>query len=90
MRKLPRKPAGTKTGRRRIAGAVLDVAGAAELLGVSEKVIRARTARMLLPHRRWGGRLIFMKGELEEFFNTLPGRCMREVLEIAEARREKQ
>ena len=81
MRTPPRKKAGIGTGRRRLTGAVLDVAGAAELLGVTEKVIRARAARMLLPHRRWGKRLVFVKRELEDFFLTLPGCSVETAIE---------
>jgi hypothetical protein len=81
VRSPPRKKAGIKTGRRRLTGAVLDVAGAAELLGVTEKVIRARASRMMLPHRRWGKRLVFVKRELEDFFRTLPGCSMETAIE---------
>ncbi|MBZ5499259.1 MAG: helix-turn-helix domain-containing protein [Acidobacteriia bacterium] len=66
---------------------MLDVAGAAELLGVTEKVIRARAARMLLPHRRWGGRLVFVRKEIEEFFQSLPGCSKDAALQNVEARR---
>ena len=83
----PLKQAGIRTGRRQLAGALLDVSGAAELLGVTEKVIRAQAARMLLPHRRWGGRLVFMRKELEEFFVSLPGCSKDTALENVEARR---
>jgi hypothetical protein len=62
----PRKQSGVKTGRRQVAGA-------AEFLGVTEKVIRARAARMLLPHHRRGERLVFVQRELEESFASLPG-----------------
>lgn len=86
MRNPPPKKCGIKIGRRRVTGVVLDVAGAAELLGVTEKVIRSRASRMLLPHRRWGGRLVFVKRELEEFFQSLPG-CLKDaVLENIDAR----
>jgi Helix-turn-helix domain len=64
--------AGQATGRRRLNGEILDVHGVAELLGCSENFVRARAARHLLPHRRWGGRLIFIRKEILEFLSTYP------------------
>ena len=52
---------------------VLNVAGAAHLLGTSEKSIRQRIARRLLPFRKLGGRVIFLRAELESFLAGLPG-----------------
>jgi hypothetical protein len=82
----PRKRAGGATGARRIDGELLDVAGAAALLGVTEKAIRARVERRLLPFRRWGGgprrggRLIFERAALLEFIAGLPGCSVGEAL----------
>jgi hypothetical protein len=88
MRVPPCKLSGFRAGRRRVSGAVLDVAGAAELLGVTEKVIRGRAARMLLPHHRWGGRLVFIRRELEEFFDSLPGCSMESAIENINTRHD--
>ncbi len=60
MRRPPRKRKGQGSGPRRLNGVVLDVPAAAELLGATEKVVRARAARGLLPWRRWGGRILFL------------------------------
>ena len=69
----PTKKPGQATGRRKINGAVLDVAGAAEYLGVTDKQVRARVERGLLPFRRWGGRVVFLKDELMDYFAALDG-----------------
>jgi excisionase family DNA binding protein len=62
-----------RTRRRSFRGELLDVRGAAELLGTSEKTIRARVARQLIPFRRLGSRIVFRRHELETFLDDLPG-----------------
>jgi hypothetical protein len=76
----PKKARGRKTGARRFNGEVVDVDGAAALLGCSAKAVRARVARGLLPHRRVGGRVIFLRAELLLFFERLPGVPLDEAL----------
>jgi excisionase family DNA binding protein len=58
---------------RRLQGETLDIRATAEYLGTSEKTIRARIARGLLPYRRFGGRIIILRSELSNFLNTLEG-----------------
>ncbi|MGH7388850.1 MAG: helix-turn-helix domain-containing protein [Candidatus Rokuibacteriota bacterium] len=79
-RRPPRKRAGLPTGPRRLDGEVLDVAGVAQLLGATEKTVRARVARQLLPHRRWGGRVVFMRAELMTFLSKLEGVSVNQAL----------
>ena len=55
------------------AGAILHVRDVALLLSCSEKSIRARVDRRLLPFRRLGGRVIFQREQLMAFLNGLPG-----------------
>lgn len=81
----PAKRAG-QGGRRRIDGEVLDVAGVAQFLGATEKTIRARVARQLLPHRRWGGRVVFLRADLMNFLGQLEGVSVAEALANASAR----
>ena len=67
---------GNKTDRKRRPpppGEVLDVASTATFLGVTEKAVRARVARRLIPFRKWGGRIVFLRTELLEFLESLPG-----------------
>lgn len=52
---------------------LLTVESAAEFLGVSERWIRLRIARGLLPHRRFAGRIVFLRDELTSFVEGLPG-----------------
>jgi excisionase family DNA binding protein len=52
---------------------LLYVADVARLLSCSEKAIRRRIERGLLPHRRLGGRVIFLRSEIEAFLAMLPG-----------------
>jgi excisionase family DNA binding protein len=54
-------------------GQILHVADVAALLGCSQKSIRARVARQIIPHRRLGSRVIFRRAELEQFLDALPG-----------------
>ena len=69
----PRKAAGRPMGQRTIDGLALDVRHAARFLGGTEKQVRAMVARRLIPHRRLGGRIIFLRPELEQWLASLPG-----------------
>jgi hypothetical protein len=80
MRVPPRKQHGQGTGPRRVNGALLDVASGAVFLGVTEKALRARVARRLVPFRRFGGRLVFVRAELETFVSTLAGCSVSEAI----------
>jgi Helix-turn-helix domain len=84
--KPPKKEKDKKTGPRRIDGEVLDVTSAARLLGTSEKCIRARVARQLLPHRKWAGRVIFLRDDVMAFLTKLDGVSVDEALANAAAR----
>jgi hypothetical protein len=85
--KPPRRKPGTGTGPRRLAGELLDVRTAAELLGATELTIRGQISRGLVPYRRLGGRIIVLRGELEKFLASLPGVTAAEAAENAAARR---
>ena len=76
----PKKTTGQAKGPRRINGELLDVAGAAALLGYSEKAVRGRVARRLLPHRKDNGRVVLIRRELLEFLDKLPGVTVAEAL----------
>jgi hypothetical protein len=78
------KRAGQGSGPRRLRGVILDVSGVAELLDCSEGMVRTRAARGLLPSKRWGSRLIFLRQEILEYLATLPGTT------VEEARRNQQ
>jgi hypothetical protein len=59
----------------------LDVTGAARLLGLTEKAVRARVARRQLPFRRLGAaRIIFNRAELIDFLDKLEGVGVGEAL----------
>ena len=74
MRKAPpKKQPGQARTPRRINGAFLDVASAAAKMGYSEKQVRGEVARGVLPHRWFGGRLVFLEEELTDFQQRLPG-----------------
>ena len=89
FKKPPKKKHGEATVPRRIAGEILDVAAVAEWLGVSQGTIRARVARQQIPYRKWGGRIIFRRSEVEEYFKQLEGVSIDEALANERARREK-
>ena len=65
--------------RKTIDGALLDVATAAQLLGLSQRSLRARVARQLVPYRKLNHRVVFKKSELEQFLDDLPGVTLEEV-----------
>jgi hypothetical protein len=55
--------------RKAINGQLLDIATASQLLGCSERSLRARVAQRLVPFRKFSGRVVFRRAELEQ----LPG-----------------
>jgi hypothetical protein len=59
--------------RKPINGQLLDIATASQLLGCTERFLRARVARRLVPFRKLGGRIMFLRAELEQFIDGLPG-----------------
>jgi hypothetical protein len=85
-RKPPRKTTGQGTGHRTINGAALDVRGAAALVGGTEKGIRGLVNRRVIPFRRLGVRIIFLKAELEEWLKALDGCTLDEARTNHEAR----
>jgi hypothetical protein len=85
----PARQPGWGKGQRSLKGEVLDVAGAAEFLGGTLDFIRSRVSRGLLPHRRWGGRIVFLRSELEKFLvETLPGVNLEQARANIEARKQ--
>jgi hypothetical protein len=62
-------------------GEILDVTSAATFLGISEKSLRARVARRMIPFKRWGGRVCFLRGELLDFLRNLEGCRIDEALQ---------
>ena len=73
VRTPPKKRPGQGCGPRTIAGVALDVRTAAALIGVTEKALRAQVGRRLVPHRRLGARIIFLRTEVEQWLATLDG-----------------
>ena len=83
----PVKQKGQAEGQRGINGELLDVTAVAGWLGVSEDMIRARVARQLIPYRKWGGRIIFRRSEVDRYFEQLEGVSVEEALTNEKARR---
>ena len=75
----PAEKPGAGLGNRTINGVLLDVRGAAAFLGVTEKTLRARVARHQVPFRVWGGRVVFVRAELERFLDELPGCTLNKI-----------
>jgi hypothetical protein len=63
---------------RRFNGELLDIAAASQLLGCSEKTLRSRVSRRLVPFRKFSGRVVFRRSELEQFIEDLPGCSLEE------------
>jgi hypothetical protein len=82
----PLKRAGQAKGPRRLNGAVLDVTTFATEFGDTDKGVRAKAARGLLPYRRLGGRIVFIRSEVEDFLRKLPGVSVDEALANLKAR----
>ena len=87
-RKPPKKKKGQARGARTLDGAVMDVVHCGKYLGGSRGFVRARAERGLLPHRKWGGRLVFLRHEIDEFLDALDGVSVVEALENVEQRKE--
>lgn len=87
VRTPPKKMPGQGCGPRRIAGVALDVRTAAALIGVTEKTLRAQVGRRLVPHRRLGARIVFLRTEVEQWLAGLPGCTVTEAQANQEARR---
>jgi hypothetical protein len=81
-RKPPRKLRGQCKGPRRISGQILDIHAASEMFGGTPGFWRSRIERRDVPFHRLGGRIVFIRSELERFFTELPG-CSLEEAKIA-------
>jgi hypothetical protein len=84
--KPPVKRAGQATGRRRFDGALRDIAGQSTAFGITEKALRSQVARGLIPHRRLGGRIVFLADEVTAFLRGLPGVSAEQALANVTAR----
>ena len=78
-----------KAARRTFDGALLDISTASQLLGCSERSLRARVARHTIPFRKLDSRVVFRRSELELFIADLPGVTLDEALANAERRNSK-
>lgn len=81
------KRAGQAQRRRTYDGSLMDVATLATFFGSTPKAVRAGVARGLFPHRRLGGRVLFIRTEIEQFICDLPGVGLQQALENLKARR---
>ena len=61
-------------------GILMDVAAGAAFLGISERALRARIARRQIPFRRFHGRVVLVRSELEAFINRLRGCSLDDAL----------
>lgn len=76
----PRKRAGQAKVPRRFDGVLKDVATLARELGDTEKGIRSKVARGLVPYRRLGSRIVFIDDEISGWLRHLPGVGVDEAL----------
>ncbi|MEQ1794303.1 MAG: hypothetical protein ABL970_08945 [Nitrospira sp.] len=86
----PKKRPGQGCGPHRIDGAAMDLRSAAAFFGGTEKQTRGLVARRLIPFRRLGGRIIFLKTELEVWLQTLDGCTPDEARQNGVARYERR
>jgi hypothetical protein len=88
-RRPPKRLPGWGRGRRSLAGELLDVHAAGELLGMTELTVRGQISRGRPPYRRMGGRIVCIRAELLAFLDALPGLSLAEVRRNLEAREGK-
>jgi hypothetical protein len=77
----PKKKVGQATGPRRFDGKLRDIPSQARWEGVTDKAVRSRVARGLIPYRRLGGRIVFLADEVDAFLRQLPGVTAEQALE---------
>ena len=65
--------------KKRIDSALMDVDTAASFLGISPRALRARIARRQVPFRKFHGRVVLIRWELEEFVDQLDGCRLKDV-----------
>ena len=83
----PHKKNGQAQTPRRFDGEVMDVHSTAQdFFGGSEATVWSRKRRGMIPFRKYGGRVVFLRSELEQFFAQLPGVSVDEAIENIEAR----
>ncbi len=83
----PKKQKNQAQNRRCIDGELLDVKACAQFLGPSEHTVRARVRRREIPFRRLGGRIVFIRKELELFLSNLEGCSVKEATNNLEAKK---
>ena len=64
----------------------LDVNGCAKAIDRTPSAVRHLVERGLIPHRKWNGKIIFLRTEVEAFLKKLPGCTLDEVQRNIEAR----
>ena len=75
-------------GRYQVKGDLaVDLHQAAEITGFSVGSLRARVNRHIIPFRRAGGRILFSRRDLEQWFDSLPGVSVSQACRNQEERR---
>ena len=77
----PRRKKGQGTGRRKLAGEMLDFCAVSEAFGGTEKTWRGWADSGIVPYHRIGIRIFFLRSELAEFLKGLPGNSPQEARE---------
>lgn len=70
------------------AGVLLDVRGAACLLGLTEKGLRRQVEKGRVPFRRLGRKIVFVTSEIQQWVNDLPGVSLDQVNSMRDRRGE--
>ena len=65
------------------------VGSCAQWMGQSQKATQSRVDRNLIPYRKWGGRIIFIKSELIAFLAALEGCTVDQALQNLAQRNSK-
>jgi hypothetical protein len=78
----------TKRAPRSFTGAALDVRSCGTFMGTTDRVIRSLVAKGIIPYRRLGNRIVFLRSEIENWLTNLPGCSMEEARRNFRAREE--
>lgn len=83
----PKRQYGQGLGPRIINGDIMDVRAVSGKIGGTEKSTRALVSRRTIPFRRLGGRIVFLRHEIDVWLAALPGCTVTEAQANQEARR---
>ncbi len=71
----------------RYDGLAMSIDAAAEFIGCTPRALRSMAERQIVPFRRRGFRLLFLRSELEQWLDKLPGVSLNQAIKNRQQRR---